>query len=204
MVVRWPAEENLREHGSRISVHTRYRPGCAAKQADRLLPHPAGNPARDHRPLLGLVAALITLAAWFVILFTGKYPAGMSSFVVNVLHWCARVSGYMYLLTGKYPPFSMGPDTSYPVRFAGEAQPEGRNRLTVFFRVIMIIPHAIILYFLQIAAEVVIFIAWFAALFTGSVPAGMHNFVAGFLRWYMRYYAYAALLTDEYPPFSLS
>jgi len=154
--------------------------------------------------LLGIVAAVVTLIAWFVILFTGAYPAGMSAFVVNVFHWSARVSGYMYLLTGKYPPFAMGPDTSYPIRFAGEAQAEGRNRLTVFFRVIMIIPHYIILYFLQIAAQIVIFIAWFAALFTGSVPAGMHTFVAGFLRWNMRYYAYAALLTDEYPPFSLN
>ncbi len=154
--------------------------------------------------LLGLVAALITLAAWFIILFTGTYPAGMSGFVTNTLHWIARANGYMYLLTGKYPPFAMGPDASYPIRFGGEAQAEGRNRLTVFFRVIMIIPHYIILYFLQIAAQVVIFIAWFAALFTGSVPAGMHNFVAGFHRWNMRYYAYAALLTDQYPPFSLN
>lgn len=154
--------------------------------------------------LLGVVATLITLAAWFIILFTGSYPAGMSSFVVSVFHWSARMNGYMYLLTGAYPPFSMGPDTSYPVRFAGEAQAEGRNRMTVFFRVFMIIPHYIVLYFLQIAAQVVLLIAWFAALFTGSVPAGMHNFVAGFLRWQTRYYAYAALLTDEYPPFSLN
>lgn len=154
--------------------------------------------------LLGLVAALITLAAWFIILFTGTYPAGMSGFVTNTFHWIARANGYMYLLTGSYPPFAMGPDASYPVRFGGEGQAEGRNRLTVFFRGIMIIPHSIILYVLQIAAEVVLLISWFAALFTGSVPAGMHNFMVGFQRWTMRYSAYAALLTDQYPPFSLN
>jgi hypothetical protein len=74
----------------------------------------------------------------------------------------------------------------------------------VFFRIIMIIPHYIILYFLQIAAQVVVLISWFIALFTGSVPAGMHNFIAGYERWYLRYTAYAFLLTDQYPPFSLN
>ena len=68
----------------------------------------------------------------------------------------------------------------------------------------MIIPHAIILYFIQIAAQVVVFISWFIALFTGSVPPGLHTFVAGYQRWNLRYTAYALLLTDQYPPFSLS
>ncbi len=154
--------------------------------------------------LLGIVTSLITLAAWFIILFTGSYPAGMSGFVVNWLHWFARATGYMYLLTGLYPPFAMGPDDSYPVRFSGEAQESGRNRVTVFFRIFMVIPHYIILYVLQVAAEVVLLISWFAALFTGSVPEGMHNFMAGFQRWYVRYASYALLLTDEYPPFSLN
>lgn len=72
------------------------------------------------------------------------------------------------------------------------------------FRMLMVIPHAIVLYFLQIAAQVVALISWFAALFTGSVPAGMHGFLAGYVRWNARYVAYAFLLVDEYPPFSLT
>lgn len=154
--------------------------------------------------LLGVVAALITIIAWFSILFTGSYSAGMSSFVTNTLHWITRANGYLLLLTGQYPPFSMGPDASYPIRLSGEAQVEGRNRLTTLFRVIMIIPHYIILYVLQIAAQVVALIGWVAALFTGSVPEGLHSFLSGYLRWSTRYLAYAALLTDQYPPFSLN
>jgi hypothetical protein len=152
---------------------------------------------------LSYAVGIVTLIAWFAILFTGKYPAGMLNFVVNVQHWQARYTGYMYLLTGAYPPFALGPDDSYAVRMTGEGASEGRNRVTTFFRLFMIIPHAIVLYFVGIGILVVYVIAWFAALFTGSVPAGMHNFMAGGLRWGTRVNNYALLLTDEYPPFSL-
>jgi hypothetical protein len=155
--------------------------------------------------VIGVVAAVMTLIAWFVILFTGKYPEGMANFVLGALRWSSRGYGYLYLLTDKYPAFSLEADSAYPVRFLGDAvQLDGRNRLTVFFRVIMIIPHAIILYVLNIVANVLGLIAWVAALFTGSVPGGIHTFLTGWLRWEMRYVAYAALLTDEYPPFSLN
>jgi hypothetical protein len=73
----------------------------------------------------------------------------------------------------------------------------------VFFRYFMMIPHLIALSLLGIGAGVVLVISWFSALFTGSVPAGMHNYLAGFLRWATRLSAYMLLLTDEYPPFSM-
>ena len=57
---------------------------------------------------------------------------------------------------------------------------------------------------LAVAAIVILAISWLAALITGSVPAGMHSFMAGFTRWSTRVTAYALLLTDKYPPFSLS
>jgi hypothetical protein len=86
---------------------------------------------------------------------------------------------------------------------AGEGVAEGRNRLTVFFRIFMIIPHIIVLYFLMVALVVVWVISWFAGLASGSVPEGMHNFMAGVLRWITRVTNYAYLFNDEYPPFSL-
>ena len=58
--------------------------------------------------LLGIGVALVTLVAWFVILFTGRYPRGLFDFVVGVLAWGNRVSGYAFLLvTDQYPPFSL-------------------------------------------------------------------------------------------------
>ena len=46
-----------------------------------------------------------------------------------------------------------------------------------------------------------VLIAWFAALFTGAVPQGLHDFIAGFLRYYTRVAAYATILGDPFPPF---
>src|SRR4051812_27671818 len=81
--------------------------------------------------------------------------------------------------------------------------PQPQNPLSVFFRLFYLIPHAIILGVLAIAGFVVIVIAWFAILFTGSFPAGMYRFTVGINRWSTRVLAYGLLLTDKYPPFSL-
>lgn len=151
-----------------------------------------------------LLAEILTFLAWFAILFTGRYPAGFAGLTVGAMRWLARVNGYNYLLTGKYPPFSMDEVADYPVRASVTTALEGRNRLTVFFRPLMLIPHVIVLYIVGIAASVVLLISWVVALFTGSVPAGLHGFLAGVQRWGFRVFAYGFLLTDEYPPFSLS
>jgi hypothetical protein len=67
----------------------------------------------------------------------------------------------------------------------------------------MVIPQYIVLYFLSIAAAVVVFIAWWAILFTGKYPKGMYEFSAGVQRWSTRVSSYMYLLTDKYPPFSM-
>jgi hypothetical protein len=89
----------------------------------------------------------------------------------------------------------------YPVTFRADYV-EKRSRLTTFFRLILAIPHFIVVFFYFLAAEIVVIIAWFALLFTGRYPKGMYDFVAGALRYQTRVYGYASLLSDEYPPFS--
>jgi hypothetical protein len=91
---------------------------------------------------------------------------------------------------------------NYPITF-NAVYPEKMSRLTTFFRLILIIPHAIILYFLEIAAAVIAFIAWWAILFTGKYPKGMYDFYCGYMRWMTRFTGYFMLLTDKYPPFSM-
>jgi hypothetical protein len=81
---------------------------------------------------------------------------------------------------------------------------EPRNRLTVFFRLLLAIPQLIVVSILGAAWSVVTVIAWFGILFTGRYPAGFYEFSVGVLRWQMRVEAYLLLLRDEYPPFSLS
>ncbi|MFC2024869.1 DUF4389 domain-containing protein [Chloroflexota bacterium] len=55
---------------------------------------------------LGIVACIFLFISWWAILFTGRYPRGMFTFVSGYLRWTARVNGYSYFLTDKYPPFS--------------------------------------------------------------------------------------------------
>jgi Domain of unknown function (DUF4389) len=86
---------------------------------------------------------------------------------------------------------------------AAFAEPAQQNRLTVLVRIILAIPHLVVLWALGIAAEVVVIICWFAALFLGRLPEGLGGFITGYLSWLFRVQAYLFLLTDRYPPFEL-
>ncbi|OGO38532.1 MAG: hypothetical protein A2147_01335 [Chloroflexi bacterium RBG_16_57_8] len=89
----------------------------------------------------------------------------------------------------------------YPVSLKVD-YPEKLSRLTTLFRIFMIIPHIVVLYFLQIAAAVILVISWFAILFTGKYPKSLFDFVTYYFRWSTRVNGYSYLLTDKYPPFS--
>jgi hypothetical protein len=89
---------------------------------------------------------------------------------------------------------------SYPVTFEADYV-ERRSRLTAFFRLIMVIPVAIVLYVYAIVASLAIVVAWFAIVFTARFPQGLYDFVAGYTRFVTRVTAYAVLLCDTYPPF---
>ena len=91
-------------------------------------------------------------------------------------------------------------EVAYPIRLV-VSDDLRRSRLTVFFRYLLALPHLVWLTLYGIAAYVVLFIAWFAALFTGRVPGGMHRFLAGFLRYSTRVAAYQYLVANQFPPF---
>lgn len=93
--------------------------------------------------------------------------------------------------------------TQPPPVFVAVADPGPQRRLTVFFRLILVIPQSVVLAVLSMAAGVVAFIGWWGALFTGQLPEFAVSFLSGFLRWSARVFAYELLLTDVYPPFSL-
>jgi hypothetical protein len=89
----------------------------------------------------------------------------------------------------------------YPITLKVE-YPAKVSRLTTFFICFMIIPHAIVLYFLEIAACIILFISWWAILFTGKYPRGLFDFIVMVFRWTTRVNGYSYFLTDKYPPFS--
>jgi hypothetical protein len=77
-----------------------------------------------------------------------------------------------------------------------------RSRLTVFFRLIIAIPHFIWLALWGIVAELLLIVVWVVAIFAGRAPDGLHGFLASFLRYMTRVSAYLLLLADPFPPFS--
>lgn len=150
--------------------------------------------------LLGAVAYFLAIVSWFAILFTGTQPRGIRELSLFYLHWRARAVGYMCLLVDPYPPFGEAP---YPISLHVTAPDAPRDRLRIALRIVLVIPHLIVLCFLAIAWLVVTVIGWFAILLVGAYPAGMYAFSSSMLLWSLRVEAYMLLVVDEYPPFAL-
>jgi len=156
--------------------------------------------------VLRIVAQVLVFVGWFVALFTGQLPEGIGDFVAGYYRYTWRAYTYSWFLRDKYPPF--GPSLGYsdpgddPAWFEVQ-RGEGLSRLAVLFRIIMVIPQWIVIFFLLIAVYVAMVVAFFAVIITGRWPEGLRDFVVGVGRWILRVDAWFYLLADPYPPFSL-
>lgn len=157
--------------------------------------------------ILSDVAGVLAFISWFIILFTGRLPQGIADFQCMILRYEARAYSYALWLREGYPPFEFplsadDPGTD-PVRVDLQPQLEDRNRLTVGLRFLWIIPIALFTAVVGIVAFFAVVIAFFAVLFTGRWPEGIHRFVVNAARLLLRVNAYGRLLVDDYPPFAL-
>jgi Domain of unknown function (DUF4389) len=150
----------------------------------------------------GLAAGVVVIIAWFALLFTGRYPQGMYDFVAGSLRYSTRVYGYLWLLTDEYPPFSGSADIAYPVDLNIGPPKSEYSRLKVLFRIVLAIPVLIIHYAMQIVAEVGALIAWFAIVALGRQPKGLQDMIVLGTSYQQRAYAYLALITEDWPPFT--
>lgn len=169
---------------------------------------------------------IVSILAFFSILFTGRYPRGLFDFNVGVMRWAWRVIYYCtsVLGTDRYPPFSLA-DEDYPARL-DVAYPERLSQGLVLVKWwLLAIPHYIIVgvftsglvwwttdiggggdRVLEIGGGllgILSLIAVLILLFTGRYPRSMFDLLMGLNRWAFRVAAYAALMRDEYPPFRL-
>ncbi|MBI4297791.1 MAG: DUF4389 domain-containing protein [Chloroflexi bacterium] len=159
---------------------------------------------------------LAFLLAWIIallaILFTRRYPRGLFDFNVGVLRWSWRVGFYSYQALGvdKYPPFTLKAG-GYPADLEAE-YPERLSRGLVLVKWwLLALPHYIVVGLLQGGlvvgygglVVVLVLFAGVALLFTGKYPRDIFELVLGINRWGYRVMAYAALMTDRYPPFGL-
>jgi len=149
------------------------------------------------------VGLFVILPTLLMILFRQKYPKWWYDWNLAIAGFATRFLAYLALLRDEYPSTdeeqAVHLDIPYPnVR-------DDLNRWLPLVKWFLAIPHYIVLFFLAIAAIVVVIVSWFAILFTGRYPQDLFDFVVGVFRWYLRVVAYAFLLTtDRYPPFRLS
>jgi hypothetical protein len=164
---------------------------------------------------LWIAFVVVTVIAFFAILFTGRYPRPLFEFNVGVLRWTWRVTFYSYgvLGTDRYPPFTLAEDPTYPASLTVD-YPERLSRGLVLVKWwLLALPHYLVVAVLVGGgsswlwggglASLLALYAAVALLFTGRYPRGIFDFVVGMHRWALRVTAYAALMTDVYPPFRL-
>lgn len=150
----------------------------------------------------GGAAGGLFLATVLMIVFRVRYPRWWFDFAREMTRFGARVGSYMALLTDHYP--STVDEQTVHLEIDYPDVERDLNRWLPLFKWLLALPHYVVLAFLWLAAIVVIVIAWFAILFTGTYPRALFDFVVGVGRWSLRVNAYAFLLvTDIYPPFSL-
>jgi hypothetical protein len=174
---------------------------------------------------LWIAFAVVSVIAFFAILFTGRYPRGLFNFNAGVLRWSWRVCfyGYSALGTDQYPPFTLKDVPDYPARVEVE-YPESLSRGLVLVKWwLLALPHYLVVAVFAGGAwaswsgaggmwgnatsggliGLLVLFAGLALLFTGSYPRSVFDFVMGMNRWVFRVLAYSALMTDTYPPFRL-
>lgn len=173
---------------------------------------------------LWIAFVILTIIAFFAILFTGRYPRGIFDFNVGVMRWSWRVAYYAYgaLGTDRYPPFTLGDVPDYPGGLHVD-YPEQLSRGLIFVKWwLLALPHYLIIGFFvgggaYVGAQeggafyglagglvgTLVLIAGIALLFTAKYPRGIFDLVVGLNRRVLRVGAYTALMTDVYPPFRL-
>jgi len=155
--------------------------------------------------VLSIGFVLAWIGAFFGILFTGRYPRALFDYNVGVLRWSWRTGYYSYSVLGtdRYPPFALGDVPDYPARLEVEYPDKLSRGLVLVKWWLLAIPHYIIVSIFSNLIPLLVFCGAVALLFTGNYPKSIFDFVMAMQRWTIRTTAYAALMTDAYPPFRL-
>lgn len=152
--------------------------------------------------VLAIVFYIRVIVAWFTVVFTGTYPRALFDGNVKFLRYVMNVNAYM-LFSDLYPAFGTTPKPESPVTFDIAYPADGKisrlNTLIPLIRVIIMIVPIIIMYIRTIVASILMYIAYLAILFTGSIPKGMFDFILETQRMSAKIQANMLFMTDAKP-----
>lgn len=154
--------------------------------------------------------SLLTAAAflgWFVALVRGRMPRGLRDLIAYALSYGAQFWAYLLLVTERYPSSdpltAIGtlPTRNDPIQLESRDDLR-RSRLTVFFRILLAIPHVVWLSLWGVVAFLAAIVNWLATLFRGSSPEPLHRFLVAFLRYQTHVGAFLFLIGNPFPGFT--
>lgn len=171
---------------------------------------------------LQIAFLLLSIVAFFSILITGSYPRRLFDFNVGVMRWSMRVSYYTSVVLGtdEYPPFTLKDVPEYPIR-VDVTYPKRLSRGLVLVKWLLVIPQILVIMILMTSGweayqyiddyspfssgliGMLSLVAVVILAFTGSYPRDLFDLLMGLVRWTLRVFVYASLMTDKYPPFRL-
>lgn len=152
--------------------------------------------------IYGIAAFFAVVGAWFALVFTAKYPAGLYKFVADYHRYYTRVYAYNYLLTDGFPPFDGNANVPYAAHFLVGPPKETYSRAKAFFRGLLIIPFAIAAYVYALGLGLFSIAAWFVIVFTGRQTDGLQGLLDACFGFMVRLGCYGQLLTEDWPKFS--
>jgi hypothetical protein len=146
--------------------------------------------------LYAIGAYVATFIAWFAIVFTGRYPAGLYGFTAGYLRFSTRVVSYLMLAVDVYPPFNGEEAPDYPAHVEIPERLEHYSRLKTLFRIIYIIPAYVVVVVLGIVLYVAVVLSWFSIVITARDPFAAYKQFA--LRWVLKFAALYLLVVENY------
>jgi hypothetical protein len=155
---------------------------------------------------VGGVAAICAFLGWFAALATGRMPLGLRNLAAYGVGYAGQAYAYVLLLTPRYPdsnPDELGPRWELPPHPVAVAVADDlrRSRVTVFFRLLLAIPHVVWLALWSVPAFLAALANGVVALVRGRSAAPLHRFLAAYVRYYAHVNAFAFLVANPFPGF---
>jgi Domain of unknown function (DUF4389) len=146
---------------------------------------------------------------WFASLARGRMPKGLRDAGAYSVGYTAQVLAFLLFVTDRYPnadPTAMleGVDRppEHPVHLEGDPDDLRRSRVTVFFRLLLALPHIVWLLLWAVAAVLAAIANWFVTLVRGSPATSLHAFLSRYVRYQLHVYAFLYLAANPFPGFT--